>query len=129
MAASYATAADLVATWRPLSDEETTAADKLCADASILLRREYSDLDERIAEDENVGDLARMAVEQMVLRFMRNPDAYGQESIVNWAASHGANSTGVLEVTEAERELLRPEPSTAVKPKGLKVRVPRWWAP
>lgn len=49
MAGSYATAADLEARWRPLSDVERVRADTLLGDASRRVRRRFPSTDARIA--------------------------------------------------------------------------------
>lgn len=45
----FAAPADVAARWRPLTDEETTTATALIADASNMIRTRWPSIDDRIA--------------------------------------------------------------------------------
>ena len=100
-----ATTADLVARWRPLSDQEDTNGETFLGDAWRMLRRRITTLEDDIAADTS-GDLADEVVRVMataVLRVMKNPDAKRQESIddYSWTRDQAA-SAGLLYFTDDE---------------------------
>ncbi|TDB98252.1 hypothetical protein E1091_07835, partial [Micromonospora fluostatini] len=63
-----ATAEQLAAVFRPLSDEEAQVVTARLAQASAMLRRRWPDLDARIASGELPATLAAAAAVGMVLR-------------------------------------------------------------
>lgn len=103
--AAYATAAELEASWRPLTDEERARADALLADASAIIDAE---LRGRPADQLVASVVAR----SMARRAMASP---GSQSGIS-AASMGAgdyseswtyaNPTGDLYLTGSERRML-----------------------
>lgn len=129
--AQFATVDDVAATWRPLTDRETPVATTLIDHAHTLLYRHVPDLDDLIAAGELSTDLAKLAVVQMVVRVLRNPDAVRTEAIDG--DSHSITyardaSIELIQFTEAERNLLR-TPIARRQPKGVRsVRVrPGLW--
>src|SRR5690349_6766036 len=104
-----ATTDDLVARWRPLSDQETTNGETFLADAWRMLkadvRRAGSDLEALIADDET-GDLEPEVVRVLataVLRVMKNPDGKRQESIDDYSWTRDqAVSAGLLYFADDE---------------------------
>lgn len=94
-----ATTADLVARWRPLSDQEETNGETFLADAWRMLRRRLTTLEDDIADD-TTGDLEAEVVRILcaaVLRVMKNPDGKRQESIDDYSWTRDqAVSAGLL---------------------------------
>lgn len=103
--AAYATAAELEASWRPLSEEERARADALLADASAVIDAELRGR----APDPLVASVVARA---MARRSMASP---GSQAGIQ-AASMGAgdyteswtyaNPTGDLYLTASERRML-----------------------
>lgn len=115
MGAPYATTADLVARWRPLTVSETSTATTLLGDASVRIRAEFPDVDERIESDPQTLDpeVPKMVACAMVKRAMMNgPDAAMAGSVQQTAGPFSqsttfVNPTGDLYLTTAERRMLR----------------------
>jgi hypothetical protein len=82
------------------------------ADAELLLRNRIPDLDERVADPilwPNYLELVIMIEAEMVLRLIRNPEGYSQESDGNYSyAIYQAVASGRLEVLDSEWDLLKP---------------------
>lgn len=104
-----ATVGDVEDRWRPLTDQETTNAEALLADAwALLLARRptlEADITAATVSEENV---IRVVV-AMVLRVLRNPDGKLEESIDDYSYRRdSAMSTGGLYVTTDELADLTP---------------------
>lgn len=67
MSEPFATAIDLEEVWRPLTTEEEARADALLARASRMIRRRWSNVDDRIAS----GDLDVEEVSDVVLEMVQ----------------------------------------------------------
>jgi hypothetical protein len=61
---------DVALGWRPLSDEEATAAEGLIVRAGVVLGALVPDLDSK------PDDLARVVIANMARRVLKNPDGY-----------------------------------------------------
>lgn len=115
MGAPYATTADLVARWRPLTVSETATASVLLSDAAVRIRSEFPDVDERIAADPQTldPDIPKMVSCAMVKRAMlASADQAVAGSIQQTAGPFSqsttfVNPTGDLYLTSAERRMLR----------------------
>lgn len=97
------TVADLEARWRPLSDIERTNAEAFLTDAwaELLSRRPTLEAD-LIANTVSQANAIRV-VAAMVLRVLRNPEGYDQESIDDWSGRRSSLvSDGILRVTAEE---------------------------
>jgi hypothetical protein len=133
--ADYATWQDVQARWRTLTSAEQTQATTYLGDASVLLRRNVPDLDERIVADNTAaiaagtavngeGDLARAArakVAGVVKRYMENPQGAKQLQRTIGPRSLGmtlpdGQATGVFFTEDELREL---QPSSGVESGGL----------
>jgi hypothetical protein len=98
-----ATSNDIMARWRPLTHEERARAGVLLGDAwvTILGRRPA------IEADMSAGTVLKQTVTkvicQMVLRVMKNPDGYDEESIDDWRGRRNAlAASGQLTITAEE---------------------------
>lgn len=76
----FATASDVAARWRTLSDAETVTADTLAADASDMIRTRWPDVDDRIAAGTLTALSLTRVVANMVKRAMMVGDREGLES-------------------------------------------------
>lgn len=113
MAEPFATADDLVARWRPLSESEQATAEALLADASAMIRAERPGIDELLAADPPGMDpsLPRMVACAMVKRAMIGIDTGGASSVQQTAGPFSkstsfANPAGDLYFTRQERQAL-----------------------
>lgn len=70
----FATAADLAAVWRPLTDVEETRADALLARASRMIRLRWPDVDDRITAGSLDADVVKDVVLEMVQSAMIAPE-------------------------------------------------------
>lgn len=108
-----ATVADVIARWRPLSDQETTNAETFLADAWVMLKRRMSiedvDIEALIADDVDLrADVVRVLA-SAVLRVMKNPDGKSRESIDDYSWQRDeALSAGLLYFTDDELDGLIP---------------------
>jgi hypothetical protein len=98
-----ATSDDIEVRWRPLTDEEQARAEVLLGDAwvTVLGRRPV------LEADMAAGTVAEQAVTkvvcQMVLRVLKNPDGYDEESIDDWRGRRNAlAASGLLTITAEE---------------------------
>jgi hypothetical protein len=77
------------------------------ADAELLLKNRIKDLDTQIDESTIDEAVVVMVEAEMVLRLIRNPEGYSQESDGNYSyAIYQQVASGRLEVLESEWELL-----------------------
>lgn len=116
---AYATVEDVQARYHEDLDEamELVVETRL-ADAELLLRNRIPDLDARIADPvewPNYLELVIMIECEMVLRLIRNPEGYSQESDGNYSyAIYQMVASGRLEVLDSEWDLLNPPGSGAM---------------
>lgn len=105
---TYAAAADVAARLgRGLSPDETTLVTTRLADAERMILRRIPDLADQIT----AGAIAEADVIQVeaeaVLRVVRNPDGYRQETDGNYSYMLSAEAaSGVLDIKPAEWRLL-----------------------
>lgn len=132
MGAPYASTADLVARWRPLTVSETAKATALLEDASVMIRAEFPDVDARIAADPQTLDpgVPKMVACAMVKRAMLPgmDDAPMASSVQQTAGPFSqstsfANPTGDLYIATGERRMLRSTGSQAFTVKMTTVTV------
>lgn len=108
-----ATVADIEDRWRPLTEQETTNAVAFLGDAwaELLSRRP------NLEADVTAGTVAEAnvirVVSAMVLRILKNPGGYDQESIDDWTGRRNALvADGVLRVTPDELAAVSPGRAT-----------------
>jgi hypothetical protein len=108
-----ASTTDLEERWRPLTPQETTNANAFLGDAWALLvdRRPTLEAD-MTAGTVSTANVVRV-VSAMVLRILKNPDGYVQESIDDWSGRRAdLMSSGVLTVTPSELADITPGRAT-----------------
>ncbi|ASU81409.1 hypothetical protein CDO52_00200 [Nocardiopsis gilva YIM 90087] len=105
---ALATAADVQARLnRPLTAEEEQLAQTLLDDIESRIRARIPDLDERVAKDTNFRALVVQVEANAVLRVLRNPEGYRQETEGNYSYSlSAAVASGHLFVMDSEWDLL-----------------------
>ena len=87
---------------RPLTDEERRWAKILLGDVEAKIRRRIGDLTDRAA-DEGFRDVVVMVEANAVLRVLRNPEGYRQETEGNYGYSlSAAVASGHLFVMDSE---------------------------
>ncbi|WP_333770940.1 hypothetical protein [Streptomyces sp. IBSBF 2435] len=109
--ADFATADDVNARLlgRDLTAAERAKVPNLLADASAIMRREVPGLDQPAPPATALGVCCAM-----VLRVVTNPEGKRQQSIDDYSyTTDSARSTGLLYLSDAERDLLQPNTSTA----------------
>ena len=104
-----ATAADVAARWRPLSEAETTVATTLLDDAWLMLVGRLPSLEDNIeAATVSEANVVRVLA-TMVLRVLKNPDGKLEESVDDYRYRRdSAMSAGLLYVTPDELADLTP---------------------
>jgi hypothetical protein len=111
--ANPATIADIEARWRPLSDQETTNANAFLGDAWALLLSRRPNLEDDIAAGTVTSANVIRVVCAMVLRILKNPDAWDQETIDDWSGRRNAlTADGILRVTPDELADITPGRAT-----------------
>lgn len=122
MSDPFATAADLEAVWRPLTDAEEDRADALLARASRMIRRRWSNVDDRITSGDLDADEVSDVVLEMVQTAMTTPTlGVSQESQTAGPYNHSVkydNPAGRLYFSKWMVELFD----------GLPTAVRRWLA-
>ena len=85
------------------------------ADAELILKSRIPDLVEQVDEETISLAVVKMVESEMVLRLIRNPEGYSQESDGNYSyAIYQQVSSGRLEVLDSEWTLLGVKASTGV---------------
>lgn len=98
---------DLAARWRPLSDEETTVAAALLADAWALATTQVPGLLAAVNNGTADFGVITAVLSAMVLRVMRNPDGVRQWSVDDYSEMRDSSvSAGALYLSEDELSLL-----------------------
>ncbi|WP_082468830.1 Gp19/Gp15/Gp42 family protein [Sciscionella sediminilitoris] len=105
---SLATVEDVAARLgRETSSDENELAATLLGDAELMLRARIPDLLERAAKDPAFADLVVMVEANMVVRVLRNPDGYRQESEGGYSYTVDTRAAaGFLTVLDDEWKLL-----------------------
>lgn len=109
---SPATPDDITDRWRPLSDQEQTNAEAFLEDAweELLSRRPAmeANLTAGTVRERNVVRVLCAAV----LRVLKNPDGYEQESVDDWSGRRGdLTASGLLYFTDDELGSVTPTPA------------------
>lgn len=107
------TTADLADRWRPLTTQETVNATAFLADAwaELLSRRPKIEAD-MTAGTVTTANVVRV-VAAMVLRVLRNPEGYDQESIDDWSGRRSSLvADGILRITSEELASVTPGRAT-----------------
>lgn len=116
---AFADINDVEDTWlgAPLTTAQQAVADRLVVYASALVRARFANIDTRIAAGTLDPALARLAVVQMVIRVLRNPELVRSKSIDDYTVTYAEEGLAAeLEITNAETRLLR---SRTVKRVGI----------
>lgn len=82
---SYATPADIIGRFRELDENETSIVTTRLGDAEILIKSRIPDLDAQVLAGTIDEQTVVMVEADMVLRLIRNPDGYMQESDGNYS--------------------------------------------
>jgi hypothetical protein len=92
---------------RELDASETLLVETRLNDAERMLKRRIDDLLSQAATDADFHDEVVRVESEMILRLVKNPDGYSQESDGNYSyAIYQAVASGKLEVTQDEWESL-----------------------
>jgi hypothetical protein len=107
---AYATVEDVQARYHEEIDEAlAVVVGTRLGDAELIIRNSIPDLDDRVAESETYEQIVIMVESDMVLRLIKNPDGYSQESDGNYSyAIYQQVASGRLEVLDDEWDLLAP---------------------
>lgn len=98
---SYASAADLAALWRPLTDQETQRAEALlpvvCASLRTEARKVGKDLDEMVQTDPDLAEVARSVTVDVVARaLMTSTDQEPMTQVTESAGGYSASGTFLI---------------------------------
>ena len=98
---SYASAADLAALWRPLTDQETKRAEALlpivCASLRTEARKVGKDLDEMVQADPDLAEVARSVTVDVVARaLMTSTDQEPMTQVTESAGGYSASGTFLI---------------------------------
>jgi Gp19/Gp15/Gp42-like protein len=107
---ALATHEDVVDRWigEPFEAEVLAVIDVRLDDAERILRLEVPDLLERAVDDADYHDLVVQVESEMVLRLVKNPEGYSQESDGNYSyAIYQQVASGRLEILDDELDWLR----------------------
>lgn len=105
---AYATPQDVeVRLGRTLEEAEAASVAQRLEDAELLIRTRITDLDSKVAAGTILADAVVLVECEMVLRLIRNPEGYTQESDGNYSYSINAEvSSGKLSILGNEWSLL-----------------------
>lgn len=82
---AYATFEDVqLRFFRELTEEEKPLVEKRLQDAENRIRRRIPDLDDRVVDDPGYEDVVRQVCADAVIRLVRNPEGYIQETDGNY---------------------------------------------
>lgn len=98
---TYASAADLAALWRPLTDQETKRAEALlpivCASLRTEARKVGKDLDEMVQADPDLAEVARSVTVDVVARaLMTSTDQEPMTQVTESAGGYSASGTFLI---------------------------------
>lgn len=115
----FATTDDLAEVWRPLTGDEETRAEALLARASRMVRRRWSNVDDRIASDDLTAEDVSDVVLEMVQTAMQTSVIPGASQMSQTTGPHAmsvtyANPNARLYFTAQMLELFDGQP-TAVR--------------
>lgn len=105
---AYATADDVQARYeQDLDDRLQSLVNTRLGDAELLIKHRIPDLDDQVTAGTLDVEIVKLVESEMVLRLIRNPEGYSQESDGNYSyAIYQQVASGKLEVTEDEWGLL-----------------------
>lgn len=105
---AYATTQDVEDRFtRPLDADETRVVATRLEDAERLIKSRITDLDDRVAAGTIDQGTVAMVEAEMVLRLVRNPEGYTQETDGSYSYSISSRvASGALEVRRDEWSLL-----------------------
>lgn len=105
---AYATADDVQARYeQDLDDRLIAIVTTRLGDAELLIRHRIKDLDDQVTANTLDVEIVKLVESEMVLRLIRNPEGYSQESDGNYSyAIYQQVASGKLEVTDNEWGLL-----------------------
>lgn len=105
---SYATAEDVQDRYeQDLDDRLTALVNTRLGDAELLIRHRIPDLDDQILANTLDVEIVKLVESEMVLRLIRNPEGYSQESDGNYSyAIYQQVASGKLEILDDEWGLL-----------------------
>lgn len=90
---AYATFEDVqLRFFRELTPEEQPLVEQRLQDVENKIRRRIKDLDERVLDDPGYEDLVRQVCADAVIRLVRNPEGYIQETDGNYTYQLSATS-------------------------------------
>ncbi len=98
---TYASAADLDALWRPLTDQETQRAEALlpivCASLRTEARKVGKDLDEMVQADPDLAEVAKSVTVDVVARaLMTSTDQEPMTQVTESAGGYSASGTFLI---------------------------------
>lgn len=113
---AYATPADIEARLgRDLNESETIIVDSRLGDAELILRSRIPDLDDKVAASSTYEATVVMVESDMVLRLIKNPDGFSQETDGNYSYAIDIRvASGRLSVLPEEWDILGVKVSFAV---------------
>lgn len=114
---AFATADDVLDRWAGAEPPSSTLAGTYAADAEVLIRAEFPDIDDRIDSTDDYGvssDRVRLVVVGMVIRALWNPDRKTGEAITDYSVQLAVGPhTRRLELTADDRIVLSGRPASA----------------
>lgn len=114
-----AVVADVVGMFRPLSDLETTLAGSLILRASAMLRNNAPGIDARITAGTLDPILASTAVAQMVIRVLKNPHSFRQQTTGPFSVTYDKDwACGFLAVLQADLDTIADTTADSRPPAG-----------
>ena len=113
----------------PAGEAVDASIDRLISKALARIYAAFPTIDKRIANQALDADVVQGVVEDMVIRVLRNPNAYRQVSIDDYMRQiDTAISSGHLYLTADERTLLAPRRrKQAVR--SVRLHLPSWRLP
>lgn len=113
---AYATPADVEARLgRALDDAETVIVNARLGDAELILKIAIPDLDDKVAASVTYEQTVVMVESDMVIRLLKNPDGFLQESDGNYSYMRSQElASGRLQVLPQEWDLLGVKASFAM---------------
>jgi hypothetical protein len=105
---AYAIAADVEARLgRPFSTEETALVNARLEDVELLIKSRIPDLTQKVTSGELDEDIVKLVEVEAVLRLIRNPNGFTQETDGNYSYMMSAKvASGRLDILASEWALL-----------------------
>jgi hypothetical protein len=137
----FAAIGDVAAQYGSMTPAEESLAGWLLRAASNMVRARQPTIDQQIASGAVSGDMAALAVTNMVLRVLRNPGGLRSETVGPFSRAYDTTvAAGLLVLTDDEVGLISPSgtaaPASAIgemRPRAVLAivpgRRPGWWGP